>query len=268
MKKIQYASEEHKKYVKKLRKKKAIVLVIQISVLLILLCLWEIMTRIGVIDGFLFSSPTRIATTIADLARNGELFKHIFTTLSECILGFTISMAIGFIISVLLWWSETTRKVLDPYIVILNSLPKIALGPIIIVWVGVGMSSIITMTVLISVIVSIISILNGFMQCDPDKIILLRSMGASKLQTLNKLIVPNSIPNLISVLKVNVGLSWVGTIMGEYLSSRAGLGYLIVYGGQVFKLDLVMASTLILCVLAGIMYFILTWVEKFIQRRR
>ena len=153
---------------------------------------------------------------------------------------------------------------LEPYIVVLNSLPKIALGPIIIVWCGSGSKAIIFMAVLIGIIVAIITMLNGFLATDKNKILLLKSMGANKIQVLTKLVIPGSLPTLISMLKINVGMAWIGSIMGEYLVSRAGLGYLIVYGGQVFKLDLVMASTVVLCVLAALMYFLVALLEKFI----
>ena len=155
---------------------------------------------------------------------------------------------------------------MEPYIVTLNALPKIALGPIIIIAFGAGFKSIVFMTVLVTVIVTTINMLTGFLQTDKGKIFLLRSMGANKIQLLVHLIIPNSIPTLISTLKVNVGLAWIGSIMGEYIVSKQGLGYLIVYGGQVLKLDLVMASTVILCLLAGSMYAIVALLERKITK--
>ena len=148
----------------------------------------------------------------------------------------------------------------------MNSLPKIALGPIIIVWFGAGSRAIIFMAVLIGIIVAIITMLNGFLATDENKILLLRSMGATKFQILLKLVIPGSLPTFISMLKISVGMAWIGSIMGEYLVSRAGLGYLIVYGGQVFKLDLVMAATFVLCVLATLMYALVALLEKIIIR--
>ena len=159
------------------------------------------------------------------------------------------------------------RRVLEPYIVVLNALPKIALGPIIIIWVGAGAQAIIVMTVLICIIVTVISVLNGFMSVDEGKILLLRSMGATRFQILTKLIIPANVPALVNMLKINVGLAWVGTIMGEYLVSTAGLGYLIIYGSQVFKMDLVMASTVVLCILATVMYLAVAGVERLTKKR-
>lgn len=257
----------HGQFLREVKNRKIRILLIQLAILVGFFALWEGLAQLGWIDSFITSSPSRILKTLSQLIRQ-DLMKHVGITVLECIFGFIISTVLGSVIAVLLWWSENLRRVLEPYIVVLNSLPKIALGPIIIIWVGAGMQAIIMMTVLICIIVTIISVLNGFLACDEGKVLLMRSMGASKWQILTKLILPYSIPNFISVLKINVGLAWVGTIMGEYLVSSAGLGYLIIYGGQVFKLDLVMTSTLILCVLAALMYLVVALVEKRTKRHR
>ncbi len=254
-------------YLKKIRRDKIKVAVLQAVILVAFLGLWQLLASTGIIDDFITSSPIRIIKMFSQLLSQ-DIFKHIGITLLECVIGFVVSGLLGFIIAVGLWASDTARRVLEPYIVTLNSLPKIALGPIIIVWMGAGMKAIVTMTVLICVIVTVISVLAGFLACDEGKILLMKSMGASKLQIFFKLVLPNSLPNLISVLKINVGLAWVGTIMGEYLVSSAGLGYLIIYGGQVFKLDLVMTSTVILCVLAALMYLAVALIEKKVASKR
>ncbi len=255
-------SKEYKKYLKVKKIKKALIITAQIGLLILILGLWELFAKLGVIDTFIMSCPSRIAKTISELYSSGDLFYHIWTTLSEALLGFLIATLGGTFIAILLWSNDTIRKILDPYIVVLNSLPKIALGPIIIIWVGVGTSSIVTMDILIMIIITIISMLNAFNQVEDSKIMLLKSMNANKFQILFKLILPSSLNEFISLLKINVGLTWVGTIMGEYLVSKAGLGYLIIYGSQIFNLDLVMASTIILCVLAGVMYFVVAYIEK------
>ncbi|MBE5736380.1 MAG: ABC transporter permease [Clostridiales bacterium] len=259
-------SKEYQKYLRKKHLNKGIIIAIQIGILLAIVGIWELLAQLKVIDTFIFSCPSRIILTIGDLYATGNLFHHIFTTLSEALIGFLIATIGGYIIAILLWSSDYLRRVLDPYIVVLNSLPKVALGPIIIIWVGVGTPAIITMDILIMIIISIITMLNAFRQIEDSKIMLLRSMGANKFQILFKLIIPGTIPELISLLKINVGLTWVGTIMGEYLVSRAGLGYLIIYGSQVFNLDLVMTGTILLCVLATLMYFIVAAVEKIVNK--
>ena len=240
----------------------------RILILTAITFLWEILARLNVIDSFLMSMPSKIFLTLKDLAVSGELYLHVFTTLYETILGFIIATVLGTVIALILWWSEFLRRVLEPYIVILNSLPKIALGPIIIVWFGAGTKSIVFMAIIITIIVTIITMENGFISTDKNKILLLKSLGASKFQTLTKLVIPSSIPTLVSCLKINVGMSWIGSIMGEYLVSKQGIGYLIVYGGQVFRLDLVMASTVVLCILASLMYGLVVLLEKLILKRK
>lgn len=255
-------SKEHLKYLKKRKSKKAFILSSQIGLLAIFLALWELLAQTGAINSFITSSPSKIIKTMGELLESGDLFKHMGVTLIETLAGFAIASFLGTLIAILLWWSESVRKILEPYLVVLNSLPKIALGPLIIIWVGAGTKAIIAICVLICIIITIITMLNAFMSCDEDKILLMKSMGASKFKILLKLILPYSVPNFISMLKINVGMSWVGSIMGEYISSSAGLGYLIVYGSQVFRLDLVMTSTVLLCILAGLMYFIVALIEK------
>ena len=261
-------SREHLAYLKKERNKKIIITVSRILILLLLLGFWELFAQLKVIDPFITSSPSREAITNADLYKNGTLFFHIGITLAETLAGFLIAVVLGYAIAVVLWASDTVHKVVEPYIVVLNSLPKIALGPLIIIWIGTGYDAIIFMTVLVSIIVCIMNMLAGFIAVDKTKLLLMKAMGANKLTTLRKLIIPASIPALMNTLKVAVGLAWIGSIMGEYIVSKAGLGYLIVYGGQVFKLDLVMTATFILCVLAGGMYGMITLIEKIVNRYR
>ena len=261
-------SEQRKRYIKNITTKKILINVTRFLFLFACLGLWELFARLEIIDSFLMSMPSKILSTIIDLYKSGELGVHLSTTLYETMLGFLIATALGTLIALALWWSDFLRQVLDPYVVVLNSLPKIALGPIIIVWFGAGNKSIVFMAVLITIIVTIITMLNGFLATEQSKILLMRSLGASKLQMLLKLVLPSSIPTFIACLKINVGMAWIGSIMGEYLVSKQGIGYLIVYGGQVFRLDLVMASTVILCALAGIMYALVSLLEKLLLKRK
>lgn len=266
MKKNTY-SPEHCLYLKKVRRKSAFVQILRFGVLLLMLGIWELIAALQLVDPFIISSPSRIAKMIADLASDGSLFYHVGTTLWETLLGFAIAVVLGTTIALALWWSDTAKRVLEPYIVVLNSLPKIALGPVIIVWFGTGASAIVFMTVLVGIIVATMNMLKGFLSTDKNKILLLESMGAKKWQILCKLVIPSALPDFISMLKICVGMAWIGSIMGEYIVSRAGLGYLIVYGGQVFKLDLVMAATFILCILAAGMYALVALAEKLIVKK-
>lgn len=255
-------SKEHSAYLKKQKRKKLIIILSRCLILAFILGVWELFAQLKVFNPFITSSPSRVCATIASLYTDGTLFYHIGITLMETIVGFILAVVLGYAVAVILWASDSIRKILEPYIVVLNSLPKIALGPLIIIWIGTGYDAIIFMTVLVSIIVCIMNMLSGFIAVDKTKLTLMRAMGASKFTTLRKLIIPASLPALMNTLKVAVGLAWIGSIMGEYIVSKAGLGYLIVYGGQVFKLDLVMTATFILCLLAGGMYGIIALVEK------
>lgn len=255
-------SREHLLYLKKKKRADALVRLSRAFILLLFLGLWELLSATKAIDPFIFSSPSRIVGAVRDLYTGGTLFYHVGVTLGETLAGFAISVAIGCGVALALWWSETLSRILEPYIVVLNSLPKIALGPLVIIWCGTGIKAIVVITVLIGVIIATLNMMNGFAATDKNKILLLRSMGATRLQILQKLVIPSAFPAFISMLKINVGMAWIGSIMGEYIVSKAGLGYLIVYGGQVFKLDLVMAATTILCLLAGGMYFLVALLEK------
>lgn len=262
------ASKEHIAFLKRVRRHNRFIIAIQLAILVSFFALWELFSRLGVINSFIFSSPSRVAETIARLHSNGELLHHIGVTMLETALGFTLGTLAGTLFAVLLWWSPTLERILDPYMVVLNALPKIALGPILIVWVGSGMEAIIAMALLVSTVVTVMTVLTGFNDISLEKQLLMKTLGATRLQTFLKVILPASVPTLIGALKLSVGMSWVGVIVGEYLVSKAGLGYLIVYGGQVFKLDLVMASIVVLCALAAIMYYAVAIWERSILRRR
>ena len=253
-------SEERKKYLANKRKRKIAILAAQISILVGFIVIWEVLANLNIIDGFLTSQPSRVLNTILNLSSN-NLLMHLGVTCLETIVGFLLGTICGTIIASLLWWSNFASKVAEPFLVVLNSLPKVALGPIIIVWVGAGMPAIITMALAISLIVTILEMLNGFMRTDKNMIKMAETFNASKWQIFSKIVFPSNISTLI-----NIGLSLVGVISGEFLVSKAGLGYLIVYGGQVFKFDLVMTSVIILALMAVLMYGFVVLIEKGILR--
>ncbi len=246
-------SKERKKYLRKLKLNTFCIRFTQVMILVIFIVTWEVLANMGIIDSFITSQPSRIVKTFISLLSEG-LLKHVGITCFETLIGFLLGTIIGTIVASILWWSPFLSKVLSPYLVVLNSLPKVALGPIIIVWVGAGTPAIITMALAISLVVTILEMLNGFTNTDQNRIKMVKSFGANKLQVFTKIVFPSNIPNLINAFKVNIGLCMVGVITGEFLVSKGGLGYLIVYGGQVFKLDLVMTSVIILAIVASIMY--------------
>ena len=253
-------------YLRARRRRQTAVRTAQAALLLAFLALWELAAALEWIDPFIFSCPSRVAETLANLWRSGDLWLHVGTSCTETVVGFVLGTALGTLVAAGLWWSDFASAVLSPYLVVLNALPKTALGPIFIVWMGAGTASIITMTLAISVIVTILSMHTGFLSTDPQKIRLMRTLGATKGQIFRVLVFPANLDTLVSTLKVNVGLSWVGVIMGEFLVSRAGLGYLIVYGSQVFNMDLVMSTVLLLAIAAVIMYLAVLWLEKLLEK--
>ena len=259
-------SKAHYDYLKKYRLNRFVVVFSRFAILITLFLLWEILTKYEIISSFFFSSPSKIIETAISLIKSNELITHSKITLGETLIGFSIATSVGFLIAFVLWYSAFLYDVSEPYLVVLNSLPKIALGPIIIIWFGAGTKAIVFMCILIVVIVTILNVLNSFTSCDNQLIALAKSFGANKFQIFTKIVLPNSLKDIISALKINVGLSWIGSIMGEYLVSKAGLGYLLIYGGQVFNLNLVMTATVVLCVLASMMYFLVSMFEKFMKR--
>lgn len=261
-------SKEHLEYIRKEQLSSFAVAASQIVLLVATFALWEIAARLKWIDPFIMSQPSRIIKTILTLSSDGSLFVHTGVTIYETIVGFLSGTILGTLVAIILWWSKFAARVLDPYLVVLNALPKTALGPIILVWIGGTTGSIIVMALLISVVVTILNVYLAFRSCDEDKIKLLKTFGANKLQVFMKVVLPSSFPAIISVLKINVGLSLVGVIVGEFLVSKNGLGYLIIYGGQVFKMDLVMTSVLILALVAALMYLSVAWLEKKLIKMR
>lgn len=260
-------SPARRAYLRRIKRRKLSILGLRLGLLVIFFALWEGLGRLNLIDTFITSQPSRICRTLASLYREGNLFRHIGVTCLETAVGFTLGTVVGTVAAVFLWWSDLWAKICEPYLVVLNSLPKIALGPIFIVWIGAGPAAIVLIAMAISLVVTILEVLSGFLGTDQDKIKLVRSFGAGRAQVFSKVVLPANIPTIINALKINVGLSWVGVIVGEFLVSRAGLGYLIVYGGQVFQLDLVMASVLILAAAAALMYQAVVYLEKLAERR-
>lgn len=254
------------RYAKRLRRRRTATILLQISVFVVFLSFWELAARLHWIDPFLLSSPSRVGATILRLFREGTLLLHVGTTLLETVLGFVLGTLLGSLLAVLLWWFPRLYRVLDPYLVVWNALPKIALGPVLIVWIGAGMGSIVTMGILVSLIVTTVTVLNGFFATTDEKELLMKTLGATRAQIFFKVVLPASAADLVAALKISVAMSWVGVIVGEYLVSKAGLGYLIVYGGQVFKLDLVMASVVVLCLLAALMYYGIAALEARLKR--
>lgn len=255
-------SNEHKLYLKKLQRNKFVITFFKIFIITFLLILWEILAKYELINTFLMSSPSKIVMTTIDLFKNYNLLSHIFITSYETILSFTLSSVIGILIASIFWSNKTIAKIFDPYLTVLNSLPKVSLGPLIIIWMGAKTSSIILMAILISVFTNILSLYNAFIKTDYYKVIMFKSLNATKLQIFTKLVFRGNLPTLFSTLKINISLSLIGVIMGELLVSKKGLGYLINFGSQTFNLNLVITSIVILGILSYIFYLIIDRISK------
>lgn len=255
-------SQEHKRYLRKIKINNFLIRLTQLLIIAFLLILWQLLADFKVINTFISSSPKDVIKTLITLHNTHNLYQHIAITIYETIISFTLGNMIGVVIATILWWNKFIAKAIDPYLTILNSLPKVALGPIIIIWAGANMKSIILMALLISVIVTIINIYQGFASTDPNKIKLMQAFQANKKQIYFKLLLPSSFSNIISTLKINISMTLIGVIMGEFLVSKKGIGYLIMYGSQVFNLNLVITGIFILCLVSAIMYYIVYYIEK------
>lgn len=249
-------------FVKANKRHKKIVSILRIVILIAFIAVWEIAARTGLIDDFIFSSPYRILICFINMVKTGAIFFHIGVTVMETLLSFLLVMFFGILISILLWRSKKVSEILEPYLVVLNSLPKSALAPILIVWLGNNIKTIIVVAISVAIFATILNLYTSFCEVDPDKIKLIYTLGGNKNDVLRKVILPSSMPILISSMKVNIGLCLVGIIIGEFLAANAGLGYLIIYGTQVFKLDWVLMSIVILCILAALLYKVISIIEK------
>ena len=249
-------------FLKKEKRKNILVKGIQISIGVIFLVIWELLSRFNIINSFIFSSPTKIVITIVDLYKNNNLFNNIWVTLYELFISFGIGSSLGFVIALLFYRFSILKRIFDPYLTLLNSLPKVALGPLLIIWIGANTNSIIVMALLINLIVSIVGFYNGFINTDDYKLRLIKSFGANERQIIFNLVILSSIETIFSTLKLNISMSLIGVIMGEFLSSKAGIGYLILYGTQVFNLNLVMTGIFLLLILSYLLYLVITRLEN------
>lgn len=249
-------------YIEKERLHKRTVAVCRVMVLVLLLAVWELCAQLEIIDDFIFSSPSRVMICFWNMVMDGSIFGHIGITLFETLVSFALVVVTGLFVAILLWSSRSASEILEPYLVMLNSLPKSALAPMLIVWLGNHVHTIVVAAVSVAVFGSIMTLHNGFLGMDPDKIKLIYSLGGTRKDVLTKVLLPGSVPLIISNMKVNIGLCLVGVIIGEFLAAQRGLGYLIIYGSQVFKLDLVVMSIAILCVVSMGLYQGIAWLEK------
>lgn len=256
------------KYLSRLKREKYFVNISRLVLFAGFLALWEVSARIGWIDSFIFSSPSAIGLNFLDMCRNQSLFTHIGITLTETLVSFFFVVILGIGTAVLLWLFPKLAKILEPYLVVLNSLPKSALAPLLIVWLGANVRTIIVAGMSVAIFGSVINLYTGFQDADPDKRKLIATLGGTKKDELTKIVLPSSVPLILSIMKVNIGLCLVGVIIGEFIGARQGLGYLIIYSSQTFKLTTVLMAILVLCIIAMGLYSILNLIEKRYTKQR
>ena len=245
-------SRQQKQYLARQKKEKHIILAARTLLFVLFMGLWEISSDLGWIDSFIFSSPSLIAKTFLSMCRDQSLFAHIAVTLAETLVSFFFVVILGVGTAVLLWCSRRIARILEPCLVVLNSLPKSALAPLLIVWLGANERTIVVAGMSVAIFGSVINLYSGFCQADPEKLL--------------KIVLPSSVPLILSVMKVNIGLCLVGVIIGEFIGARKGLGYLIIYGSQTFRLTWVLMSIVILCIIAMLLYFALYLIEKQVRK--
>lgn len=261
------ADTSHEDFLAEKKKKKIFIACMRFLILFVVLAGWEIAAGFHLIDAFIFSSPSRILKVMLQMMADHSLFFHLGITVGETLISFILVLLLGTLTAMLLWWYRSAADILEPYFVVLNSLPKTALAPILIVWLGNNMKTIIVCGVTMAIFSTIINLYTAFIHIDNDKLLLIRTLGGSRRDILRCIVLPASISAIVSNLKVNIGLCLVGVIIGEFLAANAGLGYLIIYGSQVFRLDYVMLSIIILCILAMLLYQALALVEKYYQKK-
>ena len=249
----------------KMHKRK--VRIVRSMLLVLFLALWELCARLGMIDDFIFSWPSRVLFCFWKMVRDGSIFAHIGITLFETVVSFAIVTASGICVAVLLWASRSASEILEPYLVMLNSLPKSALAPLLIVWLGGNYKTIIVTGMSVAIFGSILSLYQGFLTVDPNQMKLIETLGGNRQAVLTKVVFPSNIPNLFSIMKVDIGLCLVGVVIGEFISSRRGLGYMIIYGSQIMKLDWVILGIVILCLIAMGLYQLIVWLEKWYLKK-
>lgn len=254
-------------YIRKHKRYHRMIFIARLCIIAVFLLVWEMSADMGFIDPFFFSSPSKVCKSFAELYRENDLSVHIGITLLETILSFLLVFGISMLTATLLWYSDKASAILEPYLVVLNSLPKSALAPLFIVWLGTGIRTIIVAGISVAIFGAIISLYTGFSLTEPEKCMLITTLGGSRKQIFSKVVLPSNVLLILSTMKVNIGLSLVGVIIGEFLAARRGLGYLIIYGSQTFKMSMVITSIVILCVIAMLLYLILQLAEHWYKKR-
>ena len=259
-------SFRQQQYLFRLKRDRILIHASRLLLLVFFLFFWETASRKQWIDSFIFSSPSLILETFVKMMKEQSLTLHIRITLSETLVSFFLVMGLGILCAVFLWLCPKISRVLEPYLVVLNSLPKSALAPLLIVWLGASEKTIIVSGISVAIFGCILNLYTGFTEISQEKLKLIRTLGGGRIDELFKIVLPSSVPTILSNMKVNIGLCLVGVIIGEFIGARQGLGYLITYGSQTFKLTWVLMSIVILMIIAMLLYGILNLIERKVRK--
>ena len=259
-------SFRQQQYLFRLKRDRILIHASRLLLLVFFLFFWETASRKQWIDSFIFSSPSLILETFVKMMKEQSLTLHIRITLSETLVSFFLVMGLGILCAVFLWLCPKISRVLEPYLVVLNSLPKSALAPLLIVWLGASEKTIIVSGISVAIFGCILNPYTGLTAISQEKLKLIRTLGGGRIDELFKIVLPSSVPTILSNMKVNIGLCLVGVIIGEFIGARQGLGYLIIYGSQTFKLTWVLMSIVILMIIAMLLYGILNLIERKVRK--
>ena len=259
-------SFRQQQYLFRLKRDRILIHAFRLLLLTFFLFFWETASRKQWIDSFIFSSPSLVLETFVKMLKEQSLTLHIRITLSETLISFFLVMSLGILSAVILWLFPKISRILEPYLVVLNSLPKSALAPLLIVWLGANEKTIIVSGISVAIFGCILNLYTGFTEISQEKLKLIRTLGGGRIDELFKIVLPSSVPTILSNMKVNIGLCLVGVIIGEFIGARQGLGYLIIYGSQTFKLTWVLMSIVILMIIAMLLYGILNLIEKKVRK--
>jgi NitT/TauT family transport system permease protein len=268
---VKAVSAQYSDWLRRERRSRLTIRGAQLLILLVCLVLWEVLPRAQIINPLFTSYPSAIWPTFLAMLQStpqqASILVHTSSTVLATVIGFTAAMLLGTVIAAALWWWNGLYKVIDPYLVVANAMPKTAFVPIFYIWLGATLS-IYGMSLAISLFITVLMIYSGFQGVDPNKIKLAQTFGGTKAQILRKVVLPGSVPTFIAALKVNAGLSLVGVVVGEFQSANRGLGFLIQYGSQIFKMNIVMTAVTVLAIVSSLMYLAIAGLEAAVMRRR
>ncbi|EGG35927.1 ABC transporter permease [Paenibacillus sp. HGF5] len=236
------------------------------AVAVLVFLVWEVFTRIGLLDSYYWSSPSAILRTTWTQITEGTLLRDITYTSGSTILGFVFGTFLGALLGLSFWWSKSYAGISEPYLIILNALPKLALAPVLVILLGIGFFSKVALAFSMTVVVSALSAYSGVKSVDPDMEKLMYSLGAKRHQVFTKVVVPWSMPWIISSLRINIALALAGAIVGEFIASSQGVGRMIMYAGTILDINLVWVGVVVLSLLSMVMYWGVVVLEKWLSK--